>query len=449
MRTGGEFAEVFIEDKRSTMAGLDDGRIEQVTSGRDRGAGIRVIKGDTTGFAHTADLSEAGLRAAAEAAAAAASQGTGGAKIVALTRQPEHRVSPVEKFADEVSKTEKVRLLQRVDEAARSSGAAIVQVSAGYGDSRKRIMVANTHGLLASDEQVRQSVRISVVANGDAGMQTGFQSTGHTFGFEMFDRIDVEDLARDAARQALVKLTARPAPSGTLPVVIKRGSGGVLFHEACGHGLEADLIAKGGSVFRGKTGELVASPLVTLVDDGTMSGEWGAIGIDDEGHPSQYNVLIENGVLTDYMWDYLRARNEGRKQSGNGRRQSYMHLPMVRMTNTFVLNGNEDPDDILRGTDHGVYITQLGGGQVNTATGDFVFGMTEAYLIEDGEITEPLRDGNLLGNGPQVLRDIDLLGNDFAMGNPGTCGKDGQGVPVGDGQPTLRVKALTIGGTAA
>jgi TldD protein len=449
MRTGGEFAEVFIEDKRSTMASLDDGRIEQVTSGRDRGAGIRVIKGDTTGFAHTADLSEAGLRSAAEAAAAAASQGTGGANTVALTRQPEHRVSPVERYADEVSKTERVSLLQRVDDAARASGAAIVQVSAGYADSRKRIMIANTQGLLAADEQVRQTVRISVVANGDAGMQTGFQSTGHTFGFEMFDTVDVEELARDASRQALVKLGARPAPSGTMPVVIKRGSGGVLFHEACGHGLEADAIAKGSSVYRGKQGELVASPLVTLVDDGTMSGEWGAIGIDDEGHPSQYNVLIQDGVLTDYMWDYLRARNEGRKQSGNGRRQSYMHLPMVRMTNTYVLNGTEEPDDIVRGTDHGVYVAKLGGGSVNPATGDFVFGMTEAYLIENGEITEPLREGNLLGNGPQVLLDIDLLGNDFAMGNPGTCGKDGQGVPVGDGQPTLRVKALTIGGTAA
>jgi TldD protein len=431
------------------MASLDDGRIEQVTSGRDRGAGIRVIKGDTTGFAHTADLSEAGLRSAAEAAATAASQGTGGANTVALTRQPEHRVSPVERYADEVSKTGRVSLLQRVDDAARASGAAIVQVSAGYADSRKRIMIANTQGLLAADEQVRQTVRISVVANGDAGMQTGFQSTGHTFGFEMFDTVDVEELARDASRQALVKLGARPAPSGTMPVVIKRGSGGVLFHEACGHGLEADAIAKGSSVYRGKQGELVASPLVTLVDDGTMSGEWGAIGIDDEGHPSQYNVLIQDGVLTDYMWDYLRARNEGRKQSGNGRRQSYMHLPMVRMTNTYVLNGTEEPDDIVRGTDHGVYVAKLGGGSVNPATGDFVFGMTEAYLIENGEITEPLREGNLLGNGPQVLLDIDLLGNDFAMGNPGTCGKDGQGVPVGDGQPTLRVKALTIGGTAA
>ena len=234
-----------------------------------------------------------------------------------------------------------------------------------------------------------------------------------------------------------------------MPVVIKRGTGGVLFHEACGHGLEADLIAKGASVYAGRRGELVASPLVTLVDDGTMTGEWGAISIDDEGHPSQRNVLIENGVLTDYMWDFLRARKEGRPQSGNGRRQSYMHMPMVRMTNTFVLDGPDDPDEIVRATDHGVYVAQLGGGQVDTASGDFVFGMVEAYLIEGGQITEPLREGNLIGNGPQVLRDIDMLANDFAMGMPGMCGKDGQGVPVGDGQPTLRVKALTIGGTAA
>jgi TldD protein len=295
---------------------------------------------------------------------------------------------------------------------------------------------------------VRVILRVSAVANGDTGLQTGFDSIGHTNGFEVFDRRSPEDVAMVAAQRALTKLSARPAPSGTLPVVIRAGSGGVLFHEACGHGLEADLVAKGASVYRGKVGEQVASPLVTLVDDGTMAGEWGAIGIDDEGHPSQRNVLIEDGVLTDYMWDHLRAAKEGRPRSGNGRRQSYAHLPMVRMTNTYVLNGTEDPDEIVRSTDHGVYVAHLGGGSVNTATGDFVFGMTEAYLIERGEITEPLRQGNLIGNGPQVLRDIDLLGNDFAMGNPGTCGKDGQGVPVGDGQPTLRVRALTIGGTA-
>jgi TldD protein len=231
-------------------------------------------------------------------------------------------------------------------------------------------------------------------------------------------------------------------------VVIARGGGGVLFHEACGHGLEADLVDKGASVFAGRRGELVASPLVTLIDDGTMSGEWGQIAIDDEGLPAQRNVLIQDGVLTDYMWDRLRARDAGRPSSGNGRRQSYRHLPMVRMTNTFVLNGDTAPDDIVAGTPHGVYVAQLGGGQVNTANGDFVFGMTEAYLIEDGRLTEPLRDGNLIGNGPDVLRNIDVIGDDFEMGSPGTCGKDGQGVPVGDGQPTLRVTALTVGGTA-
>jgi len=449
VRTGADFAEVYAEDKRSTAVGLDDGRVEQVTSGRDRGAGIRVVRGDTTGFAHTSDLTEAGLRAAVEAAAAAASQGGGVTRTIALTRGPGRVVSPVAVFPDDVRTTDKVALLQRVDDAARASDAAIVQVSASYADSRKRMLVANTEGVLVSDEQVRTLLRVSAVANGDTGMQTGFQSAGHTMGFELFDSIDVDELAREAARIAVTKLRARPAPSGALPVVIKRGSGGVLFHEACGHGLEADLVAKGGSVYRGKQGELVASPLVTLVDDGTMTGEWGAIGYDDEGHASQYNVLIQDGVLTDYMWDYLRARKEGRPQSGNGRRQSYQHLPMVRMTNTYVLNGTEEPDDIIRATDHGVYVAKLGGGSVNTASGDFVFGMTEAYLIEGGQITEPLREGNLIGNGPQVLRDIDLLGNDFAMGGPGTCGKDGQGVPVGDGQPTLRVKSLTIGGTAA
>jgi TldD protein len=449
LRTGADFAEVYAEDKRSTSAGLDDGRIEQVSSGRDRGAGIRVVKGDTTGYAHTSDLTERGLVAAAEAAAAAASRGDGGARVVALRPSGRHVVNTVTEFPDEVPTTAKVQLLERVDDAARSAGAEIVQVSAGYGDSRKRVLVANTDGVLADDEQVRVLLRISAVANGDTGMQTGFQSMGHTIGFEVFDEVDVEELARDAARQAITKLRARPAPSGAMPVVIKHGTGGVLFHEACGHGLEADHVAKGASVYRGKVGELVASPLVTLVDDGTMAGEWGTLGIDDEGHRTQRNVLIQDGVLTDYMWDFLRARKDGRPQSGNGRRQSYMHLPMVRMTNTFVMNGTDAPDDIVSATDRGVYIAKLGGGSVNTATGDFVFGMTEAYLIEHGEITEPLREGNLIGNGPQVLRDIDMLANDFAMGNPGTCGKDGQGVPVGDGQPTLRVSSLTIGGTAA
>ena len=449
LTTGADFAEIFASDWRGTGVGLDDGKIEQLSTGRNRGAGIRVIAGETTGFAHTADISEAGLLAAARVAAEAARQGGGGTRVVALDERPRRVVSPIEIDPSSIGKAAKVELLRRVDDAARSAGGAITQVSAGYSDGRTHIVIANSDGLLVRDERVRTLLRVSAVANGDTGMQTGFDSLGHTMGFELFDKVSVEEVARTAAHRAITKLKARPAPSGSMPVVIKAGSGGVLFHEACGHGLEADLVAKGASVYKGKVGELVASPLVTLVDDGTMTHEWGAIAFDDEGHPSQYNVLIENGVLTDYMWDYLRARKEGRPQSGNGRRQSYKDLPMVRMTNTYVLNGEEEPADIIKDTKSGVYVAHLGGGSVNTATGDFVFGMTEAYLIENGEITEPLREGNLIGNGPQVLRDIDRLGNDFAMGNPGTCGKDGQGVPVGDGQPTLRVKSLTIGGTAA
>jgi TldD protein len=449
MRTGGAFAEIFVEDKRSSSAMLDDGKVEELTSGRDRGAGIRVVVGETTGFAHTADLSEVGLRAAAEAAAAAARSGGGGTRTVALTRRDASRGYDIEVYPADVPKATKVELLTRANEVARSTASSITQVSASYADSRRRILVANSDGLLTGDDTVRTLFSVSCVATGDTGMQTGRESIGHTIGFELFDRYDVEALARRAAERAVTKLGARPAPSGQLPIVIASGGGGVLFHEACGHGLEADLVGKGASVFRGRVGEQVASPLVTLVDDGTMAKEWGCYAIDDEGHPAQRNVLIQDGVLTDYMWDTLRARKEGRASSGNGRRQSYQHLPMVRMTNTYLLAGDSDPDDIIASTDKAVYIKHLGGGQVNTATGDFVFGMTEAYMIENGEITEPLREGNLIGNGPEVLRNIDAVGNDFAMGPPGTCGKDGQGVPVGDGVPTLRVTGMTIGGTAA
>jgi TldD protein len=448
LRTGGDFAEIFVEDRRSSAAQLDDGRIEDMASGRERGAGIRVVVGETTGFAHTTDLSETGLRSAAEAAAAAAKGGGGGVRPAPLTRVDAPSATTVEILPETVGKAVKVALLERANEAARAAGGAIRQVSASYGDNRRRILVANSDGVLASDDQVRTRFSVSCVALGDTGMQTGRESIGATVGFELFDRTSVEDVARAAATRALTKLAARPAPSGSLPVVIRRGSGGILFHEACGHGLEADLIAKELSVFAHQVGKQVASPLVTLVDDGTMGPEWGALTIDDEGQPTGHNVLIEDGILTDYMWDWMRARKAGRPSSGNGRRESYQHLPMVRMTNTYLRNGTSDPDEIVRQTPHGVFVAQLGGGQVNTATGDFVFGTTEAYLIENGEITEPLRDTNLIGNGPEVLRNIDVVGNDFSMGSPGTCGKDGQGVAVGTGQPTLRVAAMTIGGTA-
>ena len=444
---GGEWAEVFVEDRQNASADFDEGRVEAMVSSRDLGAGIRVTVGEVTGFAHTSDLTRGGLSEAAQAAAAVA-KGGGQVKPVALNgdgvAESNARILP-----ETISKTRKVELLEQTNSAARAENPAITQVNVRYSEGRRRVLIANSEGLFSADDQTRTLLSVNCVATGDQGLQTGRETVGYTVGFELFEDHDIEAMARRAAGRAVTKLAARPAPSGQLPVVIERGGGGVLFHEACGHGLEADLVNKGASVFRDRLGELVAAPSVTLVDDGTMGVEWGTIAIDDEGCPTQRNVLIEDGVLTDYMWDHLRSRAAGRPASGNGRRQSYQHLPMVRMTNTFVTNGDAEPRDIIADTKNGVYVAQLGGGQVNTATGDFVFGMTEAYLIENGEITAPLREGNLIGNGPEVLQNIEVIGNDFAMGSPGTCGKDGQGVPVGDGQPTLRVGALTIGGTAS
>jgi TldD protein len=446
LQAGGDMAEVFAEDAVTSGAVLDDRRIEELSSGRSRGAGIRVVEGETTGFAHTADLSEPGLMAAARAAAAVAREAGPGTRTVALGPRAGHdrgeRTLP-----GDVEKARKLELLTRADDAARAAGDSITQVQVGIGDSRRRVLVANSDGLFATDDQIRNRFNVSCVANGDTGMQTGYESLARTEGFEIFDRHAVEDLARTAAGRALTKLSARPAPSGEVPIVLAGGSGGILFHEACGHGLEADHVVKDASVYRGQVGQLVASPLVTLVDDGTVLGEWGNFAVDDEGNAPARNVLIENGVLTDYMWDWLRARKEGRKSSGNGRRQSYQHLPMVRMTNTYLLAGSENADEIIAQTPTGVYVKKLGGGQVNTATGDFVFGTTEAYLIENGRITEPLRDANLIGNGPEVLRRIDAVATDFDM-TPGTCGKDGQAVPVGCGQATLRITGITLGGTS-
>jgi TldD protein len=445
---GGDFAEVFAEDRRTSSATFDDGKVEELRSGRDRGAGIRVVRGETTGYAHTADLSEAGLVEAAEAAAAAARSGGPGANVVPLTRRaatPPHEVAVP---PEGVAKARKVELLARADDAARAESDAVRQVTASYADGRRRILVANSDGLLTEDDQVRTRFFVNCVAVGDTGMQTGMEAPGFTVGFEYFDEHPPEEIARIAAARAVSKLAARPAPSGKVPVVLKRGAGGVLFHEACGHGLEADLVGRDASVFRGRVGQQVASGLVTLVDDGGLAREWGASAIDDEGAPAQRNVLIEDGVLSDYMWDLVRARKEGRASSGNGRRETYQHLPMVRMTNTFLVPGEDDPDEIIRQTPYGLYCVALGGGQVNTATGDFVFGITEAYMIENGELTDSVRAAQLIGNGPEALLGVDAVGNDFDTW-AGTCGKDGQGVPVSSGQPTLRIRELTVGGTAA
>ena len=447
LERGGDFAEVFVEDRVTSSVLLDQRRIEELSSGRDRGAGIRVVVGETTGFAHTTDLSERGLASAAEVAASVARSGGGGVRQVSL-RALQNFPTNATLMSGDVAQSQKIEMLMRADDVARSEGSAITQVQAGMGSSSRHFVVANSEGVFAADHQIRTRFNISCVADGDVGMQTGYQPVAGTRGFEMMTSDALAYAAKRAARQAITKLDARPAPSGDFPVVLAGGSGGILFHEACGHGLEADAVSKRASVYADLRGHRVASPLVTLVDDGTLQGQWGYLAVDDEGQESGRNVLIEKGVLTDYMWDYLRSRREGRASSGNGRRQSYQHLPMVRMTNTYLLAGESDADEIVAQTPYGVYVAQLGGGQVNTATGDFVFGMTAAFLIEDGKITSPLRDCNLIGNGPEVLQRVDAVGTDFSM-TPGTCGKDGQQVPVGTGQATMRLSAVTIGGTAS
>ena len=445
---GGDFAEVFCEDRYSTSASVDQRRVEELTSGRQRGAGIRVVVGETTGFAHTADLSESGLKRAAEAAAAVARSGGNAGRAIALG-ELESYPSTADQSPESVDKARKIELLLQADDIARAQGNAITQVMVGVGNSSRRFLVANSDEVFAADHQVRTRFNVQCIAMGDTGMQTGYRPVAGTRGFEMLTPELIHEAAHGAAHQALTKLNAVPAPSGDLPVVLAGGSGGILFHEACGHGLEADHIQKEASVYAGQVGQMVASPLVTLVDDGTMQGEWGYLAIDDEGRPSARNVLIEDGVLTDYMWDYLRARREGRLSSGNGRRESYQHLPMVRMTNTYLMAGTASADEIVAQTERGIYVEQLGGGQVDTTTGDFVFGMTVAFMIEGGKITAPLRECNLIGNGPEILRRVDAVATDFSMGGPGTCGKDSQSVPVGTGQATMRLSSITVGGTAS
>ena len=445
---GGDMAEVFAEDTTSASAMLDDRRVEELSSGRSRGAGIRVVAGETTGFAHTSDLSEKGLLAAAAAAASVARDGGGTVRTVAMQLGPLTAHDRGDRtLPSSVSKSAKLDLLVRADEAARAAGGSISQVQVGCGDSRRRILIANSDGLLAEDDQVRTRFSVMCVANGDTGMQTGYESLARTEGYEIFERYNVEDIARTAAGRALAKLSARPGPLGRgadrpgrrqrrhpLPRGLRprpRGrphrQGRLGVHRADG---------EAGGQPAGHPGRRRHRPRrVGELRRRRRGQRPGAQRPDRERGPHRLHVGLVAGP------------QGGRASSGNGRRQSYKHLPMVRMTNTYLLAGTENADEIVAQTPSGVYVTKLGGGQVNTTTGDFVFGTTEAYLIEDGHITEPLRDANLIGNGPEVLRRIDAVADDFDM-TPGTCGKDGQSVPVGCGQATLRITGVTLGGTA-
>ncbi len=447
LSTGGRFAELFAEVRSTTSIRLDDGKIEEVVSGGDRGAGIRVFHGTSQAYAYSNRLEPESLREAARAAAGAVVGGSNAAAEIDLRRGQVHS-HDVARPAEDVSRQEKVRWLRQADDAARALDPAVRQALVSYFDTQQRVLIANSEGLWTEEDRPRLRLFVQVVAARDGVVQTGFSGPAGFGGAELFDRFPPAETAERAAGQAVAMLGGRPAPAGEMPVVLAPGGGGILFHEACGHGLEADHIVKGTSVFRDRKGEPIASPLLTGVDDGTVEGAWGSFAVDDEGTPSERTVLFDRGELVGFLYDRFRAEQDGVASTGSGRRQSYAHLPIPRMRNSYILNGGDRAEDIVAGTARGLYAKNLGGGQVNPATGDFVFGVSEGYLIEDGRITSPVRGANLIGNGPTILAAIDAVADDFDV-RDGVCGKEGQSAPVSNGSPTLRIARMTVGGTDA
>jgi TldD protein len=449
LATGARFAELFAEDRVSTVLRLDDGRIEEVVAGSDRGAGIRVFHGGSQAYAFSNRLDPESIREVARTAAGAVRGGLGAPAVVADLRRAPVLTHSERVPASDVPLERKVSWLREADDAARALDPAVRQVLSAHQDSRQHVLIANSDGLWA--EEVRPRIRLvaQVVAVRDGVFQTGFDGPGGLTGAELLERHPPREIAERAAGMAVAMLEGRPAPAGEMPVVIGPGGGGVLFHEACGHGLEVDHIHKDASIYRlDKRGERLASPLVNGVDDGTVPESWGSFAVDDEGTPSQRTDLFREGILVGFLYDRLRADHDGVPSTGNGRRQSYAHLPIPRMRTSSILPGSSMPAEVLSDTPTGLYAKTLGGGQVNPATGDFVFGVAEGYLIEGGRITSPVRGANLIGNGPAILSAIDAVADDYER-RDGVCGKEGQGVPVSNGSPTLRIARMTVGGTGA
>ncbi len=444
LANGGEFAEVFAERRSGLTLAIDESRIESVQSGAEEGAGVRVLSGGTTYFAHVDGLDPADIeRAAGEAAAALRGDRAEPRPLSAEEGSPQ----PIERPPGDVPAARKAELLRELDERARSAGGEIAQAMASYGEARREVAVANSTGLLGGDDRTRVRIGAQAVARRGDRVETGAETLGGHRGFELFDD-DPAAIAASAARKALVLLDAGPAPTGSMPVVVGGGFGGVLFHEMTGHGLEADHVQKGASVYAGKLGEAVAQPLLTAYDDGRMPGEWGSDTIDDEGAPTQKTKVIEDGRLAGFLYDRQSAERDGAPQTGNGRRESFRYLPIPRMTNTYIAPGEAEPEAIIADVEQGFYAVSFAGGQVDPATGDFVFGVNEGYLIEGGKVTRPCRGATLVGNCLQALAAIDAVGNDFWM-KTGICGKGGQKVPVGTGQGHVRIASMTVGGTQA
>ncbi len=443
---GGTFAELFLEERRSASLGYENNAIERAVSGTDRGAGLRVTVGEMTAYASTNDLTPSGLRELARRVSAGISAPKG--KYVFPEGCDAEYGKKIIKYPLLVSSKEKASKVLEAGEAAKSLDSRIVQVQVKYGDSQQRVIIANSDGLFVTDERIHIIFLVHVVARKNGLIQTGYESAGGSNGFEIFDEINPSDLAKRAADRALKMLGAAPAPTGIMPVVIASEAGGTMIHEAVGHSLEADLVQKELSVFAGKRGERIASEDISVYDDATLSGRRGSFAFDDEGTPSECTVLIENGILKTYIYDLATARRDSRKPTGNGRRESFRHKPIPRMTNTLIAPGQVPPHDVVAATENGIFVRKMGGGQVNTISGDFVFHVNDAHRIRGGQIAEPVRGASLIGNSFKVLSQIDMVACDLGYGI-GTCGKEGQGVPVSDAQPTLRVEGMTVGGTNA
>jgi TldD protein len=442
---GGDFGEVYAEDRYGFAVGLDDSKVERPQTGSERGASVRVVYGDATYFGHADGLAEADLLRVAESVAQAVRAGDPH-QPAALSAAHADVVHPIAERPEEVDAARKAEMLRECDQRARAESGDIAQVMASYAENRRIVEIFNSEGVAAADDRTRVRLGVQVVARRNGRVETGHETLGGHVGFEILEN-DPAAVAESAARKGVIALDAVDAPSGKMPVVVGNAFGGVLLHEAVGHGLEADHIQKRSSVWAGKLGEMVAEPFVTAFDDGRMTNEWGSDGIDDEGTPTQRTTIIEDGKLVSYLYDLIRARKDNVPSTGNGRRESFRHLPVPRMTNTYFAPGTQTKDDLIAGVERGLYAVSFGGGQVEPATGDFVFGVSEAYLIENGEVTKPVRGATLIGNGIEALAAVDGIADDLEIAT-GFCGKAGQRIAAGVGQPHVRIRALTVGGTA-
>ena len=445
LSTGGDFSEVFIEDKYVNAIGLQSGKIENSITGRDFGIGIRIFSGFQSIYTYTTDFSEAGLVQAAKRAALAI-KGGGTGTIHPLQKEIIQPIHTITQMPKSVEHARKVAVMRKANDIARKYDERIKQVGLRYIDEEQNVLIANSEGKFVEDTRVHSRLSIQATASDGIEMQTGFYGPGAHAGFEFIENLNLEHYAGEAARIAVTMLEADECPSGKFPVIIDNEFGGVIFHEACGHGLEATSVAKNNSVFANRIGEKVAPDIVTYIDDGTLPNEWGSLTIDDEGEKTRKNVLIEDGILKGYLIDKFNARRMNAEATGSSRRQSYRFNPTSRMTNTYIAPGKSTPEDIIASTEHGIYAKYMGGGSVNPATGDYNFAVAEAYLVKDGKIDRPVRGATLIGNGAKTLQLVDRVGNNLAHG-AGMCGSISGSLPVNVGQPMLRVSEITVGGT--